>query len=80
MGTGEDEMTFDEQLAKLAIRIRATRKDKGLTLQEAATRGGWKHKQNWVHLEKGNGMTHRTLTRIARALDVSVADLINGGE
>jgi transcriptional regulator with XRE-family HTH domain len=59
-------------------RIRQLRLQAGLTLQQAADKAGLTNRQKWARLEAGGVPDPQisTLERIARALGVSVGELL----
>lgn len=61
-------------------RIKFLREQQRLSLQEAATRAGLKTRQQWFRIESGarSNITPDTLLAIARALGVSMEELMTG--
>jgi len=58
--------------------LKARRERLGLTLQQAAKRAGFRHRQQWYEIETGRAGEVRmsTLDKLAEALECSAKDLV----
>jgi putative transcriptional regulator len=71
-------MENKEILVKLGARICLTRKAKGLSQQELAALIEYE-KSHMSRLEKGGtNPTYLTLMKVAKALDISISELLEG--
>lgn len=67
------------ELKALGSRIKAVRESRGLSIRDLAELAGI-NKSQIVRIESGQSDPHyTTLLRIARALEVSVGDVADGG-
>lgn len=67
--------SLDEVLRAASRRVKAARRELGITQEEAAHRAGMPVRQ-WQRIESGEAGTLRTFVAVAVALGIDVADLI----
>ena len=78
-GRAVDDDYYDEYLKALGKRIKALRKEKGLTLREMAVIHG--HRDSyWRRLERAGAGNMASLINVAKALEISLSTLLAGVE
>ncbi len=69
-------MNYNFLYQKLSHRIEELRKKKGLTQEELAEKAGL-HRAYFWDIENGRNISIKTAYKIARALDVSLSELLD---
>ncbi len=69
-------MNYNFLYQKLSHRIEELRKKKGLTQEQLAEKAGL-HRAYFWDIENGRNISIKTAYKIARALDVTLSDLLN---
>lgn len=69
-------MNYQFLYKKLGQRIEKLRKEKGLTQEKLAEKAGL-HRAYFWDIENGRNISIKTAYQIARALDISLPELVN---
>ena len=70
-------ISYEKTLERLGERIEQLRKERDLSQELVASKAGISHAYYWSIIKNGRNASLRTLYKLAKALDVTLAELFN---